>query len=232
MAAILRNPPEADLRLAIRRQMVRRERIALAKIIALLAVGLPALYIALLLLGFMRWTFYPLFGQSIYLPWSEIEITIVVIAVMFYVEKTTRGNYFVNAVLNTGDSAHALSYAMLFFGDWQWSVANRWDPARAASGIIEVALWGPRQILEAHTNIRAMRTFRSANRDRIEELLAMLARRDPGPEIATLARSGESSRDLSVALGYMLFYDWIGISQDHKRIWMSSDSKAAVCGLR
>jgi hypothetical protein len=143
-------------------------------------------------------------------------------------ERRTGGAYFAEAVLTTRDTPDSLPVALLAFSSIGSVIALARRPRDSAIGLVELFLWGPRQILEAFRIVRGVSIVARANRGRASAILSVLQARDH-PDVPVLVPASDAEGGLAVA--YLLWYGWIGCSKNANRVWLDSESRKFIeCG--
>jgi hypothetical protein len=220
----LSNPSQVDglLEQFARRRMMRRELRMYGKIAVLLLFGLPALFLGPLLISGLYTGIATRFGYILdpSLVWSLANA--VVIPLLFWTEYKTEGTYLSRAVADYKGSS--LSWdsdspgLMIFVPRIRLEVM----------GIVEISLWGPRQILDAVGKMRALAALRSASRDQARSILLELIAADQAKAVNSIIDGVGSSMDGLSAIAYLLFFDWVSASSDAKSIWATSETKAEL----
>jgi hypothetical protein len=153
--------------------------------------------------------------------WSTGAVVLgVLMGVAYVVEWRTRGEWLEGQLQDLGRSS-----------GWDWGTDRFWRYERA-SGVVmmELFLWAPRMVFEGVARLRAARKAGEADRGRAAEVLEGLLVRDRGMEVATLRRRGERAESFARVMGYLALYEWVGMSEDGRRVWASSEGKEALAG--
>lgn len=112
-----------------------------------------------------------------------------------------------------------------------WGTDRFWRYERASGVfVIEMFLWVPRMVFEGVARLRAAGKAGLADRRRAAEVLGALLQRGRGTEAATLRRSGEAAEIFGRVMGYLMLYEWVGMSEDEQRVWASTEGKEALVG--
>jgi hypothetical protein len=222
-----RNPemPDTSRTIAIARHLHRREVARKWKIAVLLSVGMPALFFGPIILSSIYWLLGLMWGM--YVPWSLVFLgtCATLIPLLFWTEWRSGGSYYADAVLSTHESPADSPALFTGLADVDSLLRSAEHPRDQAIGLVELFLWGPRQILEAVRTLRGLRQIHAANRTRAVELLLMLKARDHA-DLTELAPTGDA--DAAGAIAYLLWYDWIGISKSAGRVWIESESRKVL----
>jgi hypothetical protein len=197
----------------------------LGKIAALLAVGLPALLFGPIIVSSIYWFLGVIWG--IYVPWTWVLLGsfAVLIPLLFWTEWKSGGSYYTTEVLSRYGQSDDSRPFVTGFSDVDSLVNFVRRPRDPYIGLVELFLWGPRQILEAATTLRDVRGVAAVDRNRAAEILTLLQQRDH-VDLKDLVSNGGSNT--SAAVSYLVFYDWIGISQDKARVWIETASRDAL----
>jgi hypothetical protein len=97
-------------------------------------------------------------------------------------------------------------------------------PRTPAIGFVELFLWGPRQVLDAADKMVHVRLLRNASRLCAAGILVGLLKADHA-DIGQLKSQGQQAAEIAAALSYCVWFGWIGISKDGRRVWLDSDSR-------
>jgi hypothetical protein len=210
----------------IAQHLKRRERGLSAGVATMLVIGIPMLLLGPLILGTLFW-----FATGMLLrfyPWSWFfwGFVVVLIPLLFWTERGTRGTYFADTVVAAG-GASPLPY--LAGAEIGMLVSFATSPRVAASGFVELFLTGPRLVLDAIDKIRRARHVRDVDRDRAAHVVARLRQFDQGIAPDQI-NPGEPVSAVIPVLAYLLFHDWIGISKTGDRVWLLGDARRALYG--
>ncbi|HXE55141.1 MAG TPA: hypothetical protein VN541_19115 [Tepidisphaeraceae bacterium] len=93
------------------------------------------------------------------------------------------------------------------------------------SAVSEIFLFGPQMVIAAVRKMLIHRRASGANRKRIVEILSILMKLPSGAATDKMLAEGEAPDQLSRALSYLLFYDWIGISRDGTKVWALTETR-------
>ena len=204
-----------------------REIFKFLKTLLLFFFGLPVLFFGpLIAIGLYiniayRW------GYSVE-DWEFYSALCILVPLMFWIERRTAGPSFTDTIIKGWTIRNPPSNFRIFLGEWIAQANTLGTIEIRARSIAEISLWGPRQIREGISDLRTIVSLRAVNRRRATRVLADLSRGDQGPEIETLILPGESLQSLLRVMAFLLFYDWIGVAKDGKRVWITSDSNAAL----
>jgi hypothetical protein len=190
-----------------------------------LAVGLPACLFGPLVIGSVYWLLALIWTGSFALYvhglWFFLGTAVLVIPLAFWTERRTRGRFLDEAVL---DSARDRPMLHTGFADVDAIFNFATHPRLPAAGIVELILWGPRQVLDAAETVGRVRAVAKADRARAAALLLYLCTHH------TEGGGGAVPTDVPVpadcpapewcrAIAYLLVYDCIAISTDGSRMW-------------
>jgi len=206
----------------VERHLRRREAAKQLAVLALLAVGLPALFLGPIVISSIFWMVGILWG--FYLPWTWVFAGsfVLLVPLLFRTERRTGGNYYADSVLANRDTSAAVPMFLLAFTNIGSLVALGQRPRDPAIALVELFLWGPRQILDAVRTLRGVRMVAAANRSRVVNIFLALRTCDHA-DIPALFPGGDAEGGL--ALAYLLWYGWIGVSKDASRVWLESESR-------
>jgi hypothetical protein len=216
-----RSPHTGNARIrSVRDHFRLRQYAMLAKVVALCLLGVPATFLGPWIISAICFTVSSRLGWHVSGAWFFWGATAIAVPLLFRLEWQTHGRYFEDSVAGAGSTSG-------------WQSMNTWnalagfygDPEIVASGLTEISLWGPRQILDAAEKLRMVRRMKHVNRRQTEEVVARLLASDHGVVIENLGLSEQDTCDLLPALAYLLVYDWIGVSKDGRRIWLTDESR-------
>lgn len=238
--------PECGRRLNERGEGVRREDILLVleqradsrKLIALvkLFAGLPVCLLGPIVISTMLWfAVMALFRGSASWLWIFGPLALVMIPLLFRMERQTRGRYF-------DDSFHAINDRYSGFlplthigpgsggGLMGRAIAGVvLNPEGTASIFVEVFLLGPRIVLSALSHLRGARVFEDLDRNRIVDAVQALLKRQTGVSPSELLKSGETIGDIVPALAWLGFHGWLGVVGKAERVFLYEESRRIFC---
>jgi hypothetical protein len=223
-------PTRVDAAAAIEVEKHLRSRESFKKlgIAAQLLFGLPALLFGPITLSSIYWVTGLLWGM--YVPWTWVFLAslIVLVPLLFWTERRSGGDYYAVAVRSTHGSSDGLRFPMTGLLDVDLILSYRRNPRDVGIGLVELFLWGPRQILEAKRTFWGMAHLSMVSRSRAAEMLLTIERCDH-VDLTTLCGNDVDSGNV---IAYLVWYDWIGISADTHRAWLESDSREVLEGSR
>jgi len=217
--------PTATNRLAtseIEARLRHREHMKRAGAAVLLAIGLPALCLGPFIVACIYWLLVALWGFYVPWLWMLLGTFAVLVPLLFWTEWRTRGSFYTTSVLATYGNRSDLPPPVTGFSDVDGLIRFVRHPRDPYVGLIELFLWGPRQILEAITTIHDSGCVAAADRNCAAEILRMLVLTDHA-DVKALA-SGRQS-EVGMAIAYLVYYDWIGISADRTKVWIETASR-------
>lgn len=207
----------------------RREQLLYAKIILLLVIGLPFSLLGALMLGTMFWFTALLLGYG--WPWSWFfgGLTALTVPLLYHLEIRQGRQYLGDAV----QGEHAPSSACRALGrvagpHMAMMAALVTNPRATAAGFVELFLWGPRQVVGAIGQLRAVLALRGVDRPRAADLLSRLAIQPKGCALTTLLGAGEKVAVIYAPLAYLAYHDWIGLSANCDRAWSLSQTRQTL----
>ncbi|CAN5437832.1 hypothetical protein BH09PLA1_BH09PLA1_03890 [soil metagenome] len=140
---------------------------------------------------------------------------------LFWEERRSRGNYF-------ADRATDFSPSVSSRGEFELQ-----NFQIGAAVYTDMLLWGPRAILKGIATLRGEKPLEQSRRfERAAMVVRQLLQHDAAIPVSQLVKPGENFDELRAALRWLDDHDYIGISADHSRIWLSSPARAAMKDLR
>ncbi len=148
--------------------------------------------------------------------WLYFGILMVLMGVAYVTEWRTRGRYMEEQLL------------VLESNDGGWSQMNgsarAWRYREAGSAVAaEIFLFAPRLVFEGWTTMRAMRAADRANVSQVERALRKLIVEHRGIPVERL-RDGNDPLEFGRVMAYLVFYEWAGVSEDGRRVWILTES--------
>jgi hypothetical protein len=207
----------------VERHLRSREAFKKVGIAAGLAFGLPALLFGPIVLSSIYWVIGLMWDM--YVPWTDVfgGSLILLVPLLFWTEWRNGGSYYSEAILAVNDPADRDTIPSLGMDDVDLVVGFGTNPRAVSLTLVELFLWGPRQVLEAVRMLRCMGRLRRVDRSRAAALLGGLLRIPGHIELKQLI-AGTNATD-GVAVAYLVWYGWIGISADADRVWIESESR-------
>ena len=209
----------------IEEHLRQRERLKKLGVAVLLAFGLPSLCFGPFIMGCIYWLLALIWGLYVPWTWMLLGTFAVFVPLLFWTEWRTRGSFYTTSVLSSYGNSRDPSALMTGLGDVDGLISFVRCPRDPYVGLVELFLWGPRQVLEAMTTIRDLRRLAPADRNCAAEILRGLALTDH-MDVKAIAPGREGGVGLAIA--YLVYYDWVGISADRSRVWMESASRGVV----
>jgi energy-coupling factor transporter transmembrane protein EcfT len=206
----------------VEQHLLRREAAKRWTVAVLLAVGLPALLFGPVILSSIYWFLAVVWGIYFSWSWAFLGSLVVLVPLLFWTEWKSGGSYYASAVLSSYGKSDDSATLATGFSDVDALVNFAEHPRDPMIGLVELFLWGPRQVLEAFATLRDTRQVAGADRHRAAEILTSLQLRDHA-DLRSLVSSGQAQTGMAVA--YLIYYDWVGISADKSRIWIESASR-------
>lgn len=203
----------------------------------ILLIGIPLTIVGPFFMTIMIWFAAGMFGY--WWPWLTVFgiVTTAFVPILFWYAARGSSNMLVEAAQSGSTSTSTAMWAIArrggggALGSVASLAAVAASPRASAAGFQEIFLTGPRQIVKAFRKIRVMRSLKNARHDRAAEILTILVRQDRGVEVAKTLRPGEKEEDVWDELAFLMFHDWIGLSEDAKRAWVLTDAKRTL-GLK
>jgi hypothetical protein len=202
---------------ALRRRAASRRWMAVGQIAGGLGASIliPAVLALLMLLGTRR-----AIGMSTPLDWTACFLLIFVLfmPVAYFLEWQTQGGFLMRKLLEIERSDGGWYAAITRDRTWRWH-------AREGAAQWEMLLFAPRMVFGGFAKLRGMRLVADAESDRTAETLGILVGLDHGVEISKLRRAGQTELGLSRVLSYLMFYDWVGVSENGMKVWALTASR-------
>jgi hypothetical protein len=197
-------------------ELAMAEKVGMAGVATKLAIGVPLtlvgpLFITVVLLATMHRTA----GRSPGFLMTFIVICGVVVPLLMWLERRTRGEFFSDSVRGETSPFRASSY-----GEYELQSAKfTWI------GYTEIALTGPRLVWEAIDTLRAGAAGPVDQPLRVTAAAIVVELLDAGEGklIRALVRPERPMRDVQRVVNYLLRREWAGISTRRDRIWLASD---------
>ncbi|HZL37864.1 MAG TPA: hypothetical protein VFC78_21280 [Tepidisphaeraceae bacterium] len=195
-----------------------------SKIIFLLLVGLPAMFFGPFIMALIYGAVGLSWGFLIPWSWALAASVVIFLPLLFLSEWRTKGSYYTDAIASSFDYEPMASVG---FSDIDALIRFVQNPRGEVIGLVEIFLWGPRQVLEAAVNVSRVRLFKGVSRTRAAEILAKLNASDHA-EVEQLMKSYDEATKTLAALAYLIWYDWIGVCKDGRRVWLGSDGQSRL----
>lgn len=97
--------------------------------------------------------------------------------------------------------------------------------------VVELVLWGPRQMMEAIAKAAVMQRFANIDKVTVSWVLCQLLKLGRAMTMSELERAGGGIREEAVrAVGYLTYYDWVGVGMTEEKVWASSEAKEMMFG--
>lgn len=91
------------------------------------------------------------------------------------------------------------------------------NPRAVSAGVIEFFLTGPRMVVSAVRQLRAVRHIRNAD-----------VARDRGTATTNLLNKDEQIADLVPTIAYLVFHRWIGARDGWQHVWLFSEARRTL----
>jgi hypothetical protein len=148
-----------------------------------------------------------------------VVVLLALMAVAYVVEWRSRGEWLEGQLRDFAQGGGALD----------WGTGRMWRYERASGAVMmEIYLWVPRMVFEGAGRLRALARVRGADRGRAAEVLGELLSRGRGEAVEALQQAGERAAGFGRVLGYLVLYEWVGISEDGGRVWASSEGREEI----
>jgi hypothetical protein len=93
------------------------------------------------------------------------------------------------------------------------------------NGLVELFLIGPNLAVRSMRKLMLRKLAESADFDRAVEIAEILAKLKGGAETEKLRGEKETPQQLSCALAYLIFFDWIGVASDGNKVWILTEAR-------
>jgi hypothetical protein len=148
-----------------------------------------------------------------------VVVLLALMAIAYVVEWRTRGEWLEGQLRDFAGGGGALD----------WGTGRMWRYERASGAVmLEMYLWVPRMVFEGAGRLRARARVRGADRARAAEVLGELLSRGRGEAVEALQQTGERAAGFGRVLGYLVLYEWVGVSEDGGRVWASSEGREEI----
>lgn len=194
------------------------------EIVSLAIIGTLTLLFGPLVMACIGWVVPTLW--DVYLPWWWVFIgsCLTMIPLLFWTEKRVGSSYYTDAIASSLSDGFVPLIALTDFDLLATFIQN---PRASTIGLVELSLWGPRQILEAYRKFRGVRLFVQINRHQTAQILAAL-NASTDADVEQLLASVKDKKEMLAKLAYLIWYGWIGVSTNGKRVWIDSTSQAKI----
>ena len=203
----------------ILRELVASEAVETSGVLMKFVIGLPLCLFGPLLITAIaksieaKWDGHVLPGFAV----SSSAVALVLVPLMFWYERRTRGEFYGEAL--RGESVERASSR----GEYEMR-----NTTRAWIAFVEIALTGPRLVLEACDAARGRTRCGQAERTLAAEIVADLFEAGRGVPSKSLFKPGRPPRDVVSAVDSLTRLDWVGTSKARDRIWLSSRARAKL----
>jgi hypothetical protein len=204
-----------------------------------LALGIPLSLVGpVVMTGLIWFTVLSGFQRGISL-WLLFGICVLVMVPLeYWTEMRSRGNFLEEAI--GGGRATASGVGGQLFLDFasMMCMSNTsmyytyYGRGADPAGIVELMLWGPRQVLSAIHNWRLMRRFREIDLGREGRILLCLMSASTGVKIDQLMLPKETRANLVPSIAYLAYYDWVGVAEAGDKVWLLSEGRERLMGAR
>jgi MFS family permease len=204
-------------------RMMQKHALTTATALGLLAAGAGIVLIAgAIVATVLCFILYSITGSTWIGWWGwYLLFLLAMLPLLFWEEHRSRGNFLADRA--TDFSSAPSSRGEFELQNLQIGVAVYTD----------MLLWGPRAILMGIATLRGEKPLERAHRfERAAVIVRQLLEHDAAIPVSQVIRPGENFDELRATLRWMDDHDYIGISADHSRIWLSSIARAAMKDLR
>ena len=105
---------------------------------------------------------------------------------------------------------------------------------REGAALMELWLFVPRQVFEGWGQLKGMQMVEAADVDRAALVTLKLLASPHRLEVDSLRQVGAAGMSEGVAfgqvMGYLVVYDWVGVSEDGQRVWIGTESRSEMEG--
>ena len=204
-----------------------RERWLYVRAAAMLVMGAPLSLVGGLMLGSMFWFTALMFGYWWPWWWFFAGLTGITVPLLYGME-LRRGRAFLGEAVREGDAKGSNACWVLGSvagADVAMLGALMVNPRATAAGFVEVFLLGPRLVVGALRRLRAALALWGVDRRRAAEVLRVLLIEPRGCALGKVLRVGETVGGMVGVLGYLAYYDWIGLSAACDRGWCLTETR-------
>jgi len=200
----------------------------------MIAAGTPLSFLGPLFLTVIvsftcrRW--FPIEGSDYQVSFKLffLGVSSVVLPLLYHLEWRTKGNFRTDLSNVANVPAGTVTSLYVAGGGGIAAGVIAANSRSIASVFVEVFLGGPRLVLGGLCKQRMAKRLVSARTEKTERVIKELLQREKGFESTTLLRGAEKMEDLMPTLAYLLYYDWIGVGQDWKKVWLLSESRRVL----
>jgi MFS family permease len=204
-------------------RMMQRHALTTAGAVGLLATGVGILLIAgAVVSSIICFVLISLTSRSFIGWWGWYFVFLLaMVPLLFWEERRSRGGYLADRV---GDfSPMHSSRGEYEMQNFEASVAVYTD----------MLLWGPRAILKGFATLRGERPLEQSGRfHRAAAVIRKLLEKDNALLVGQLLAPGETVEQLRPTLRWLDDHDYVGLSADGKRVWLSTDARRHFSNLR
>ena len=203
-------------------RMMQRHALTSAGAAGLLAAGVAILFIAgAVVSSIICFILIAITGSSWIGWWGWYFVFLVaMVPLLFWEERRSGGSYLSDRVMDFSPNPSS-------GGEYEM------QRLEATSAVVtDMLMWGPRAILKGFATMRGEKPLQ--NRDRFERaalVIRKLLEHDSALLAGQLLLPGETLDQLRPTLRWMDYHDYIGMSADGKRVWLSTDARKAMSDL-
>lgn len=196
-------------------ELATAEKLGVAAVAANIALGVPLCLVAPLTIAAVTKAVEFKWGGGV-LPgfWMTASLlAVVIVPVLMWYERRTRGEYLSDAVRGETSPYDASSY-----GEYQLQRAKM-----LSIGFTELALTGPRLLWTAidRTGSAGDASVRKVAAEVAVELLDA----GSGVPVRQLVRPDRPAADVAAAVDYLAARDWVGLSSRRDRVWLTTPTR-------
>jgi MFS family permease len=204
-------------------RMMQRHALTSAGGIGLLAAGVGILFVAGAVVATVICFILYSLTDSTWIGWWGwyFVFLLAMVPLLFWEERRSRGSYFADRATDFSPDVSSRGE----FEMQQFQVAT--------TVYTDMLLWGPRAILKGIATLRGEKPLQQ--RDRFERgaiVIRKLLEHDSALLVGQLLLPAETLDQLRPTLHWLDHHDYIGMSADGKRVWLSSHARKAMQDLR
>ena len=189
----------------------------------LATVLIPAVAAVFCAIGFNRhraWGNQP--GTLDWWAWFVISF-VVLMPLAYFMEWRTQGGFLMQKLSEIENSDGGWYEAVTRDRSWRWG-------AREGAAQWEIFLFAPRMVFAGFAKLRGIRMVAVADTTRAAEVLGVLIGQEHGVVVEGLRRASESPLAFSQVMSYLLFFEWVGASENGQKAWALTETREELCG--
>jgi len=144
--------------------------------------------------------------------------------IAYVLEWMTQGGYLIRRLREIEASDGGWCQAIIRDRSWRWD-------ARREAAQWELMLFVPRMVFEGFATLWGMRMVGAADVGEVANVLTELVSTEHGVQLEDL-RGGGDELGLGRVISFLLFYEWVGVSEDGRKVWALSETREAMVGGR